>query len=458
MSGTTAGHKGLEAYKNKEWEKAVSFLDKALQNSQSPIWLLARAHSNIQLKRYDAALHDAELAYHTAAERGSGISRKKMIEAQYRRAVIYFRLGRYADADCCCKWSMLLAEGRPALEKDGVEKNVDANGNYKVTYEEGLADIANQPGAKDGKGVAMGKVEKTGFEADWNRAYALRSQVLASLRSAPEGSAARKVSVSKIPVKPTEKKAPEPESDSKDESETEQMPEESDEVLKLKVDFYQSSQDVTVSLFVKDVKKENLDVVIDKDQVRLGPLPRHLAPHIKPGDRQSTSTLLLEENIIPEQSTWTVTPRKIELRLRKATPGLKWAKWGEEKIGTVGLKASVSEASKAAPAPETKAKPVQESMKRLSVDAPAPAYPTSSKSGPKNWDKIEGAEEDESKEDVNYFFKKLYKDATPEQQRAMMKSFTESNGTALSTDWNDVSKRKVETVPPEGVIPKKWES
>jgi suppressor of G2 allele of SKP1 len=168
--------------------------------------------------------------------------------------------------------------------------------------------------------------------------------------------------------------------------------------------------------------------------------------------------LLLAENIIPEQSTWTVTPRKIELRLRKATPGVKWATWGEEKIGTVGLKASVSETPKAAPAPETKTTSVQEPNRDLSVDAPAPAYPTSSKSGPKNWDKIEGAEDDENTEDVNYFFKKLYSGATPEQQRAMMKSFTESNGTALSTDWNDVSKRKVETVPPEGVVAKKWES
>ena len=32
----------------------------------------------------------------------------------------------------------------------------------------------------------------------------------------------------------------------------------------------------------------------------------------------------------------------------------------------------------------------------------------------------------------------------------MMKSYQESNGTALSTDWNDVKKGKVETRPPDG--------
>lgn len=86
----------------------------------------------------------------------------------------------------------------------------------------------------------------------------------------------------------------------------------------------------------------------------------------------------------------------------------------------------------------------------------APAYPSSSRTGPKNWDTIgEDIDSDEEK-DVNVFFKKLFKGATPEQQRAMMKSFTESNGTSLSTDWNDVKDRTVETVPPEGVEAKKW--
>jgi hypothetical protein len=84
------------------------------------------------------------------------------------------------------------------------------------------------------------------------------------------------------------------------------------------------------------------------------------------------------------------------------------------------------------------------------------AYPTSSKTGKKNWDNIGKDIDSDEEKDVNVFFKKLFKGATPEQQRAMMKSFTESNGTSLSTDWDDVKDRKVETVPPEGVEAKKW--
>ena len=100
-------------------------------------------------------------------------------------------------------------------------------------------------------------------------------------------------------------------------------------------------------------------------------------------------------------------------------------------------------------------------------------YPTSSKSGPKNWDKITedlgkstgkegkdagglGDDDLEGGDEANAFFKKLFKGSSPEVQRAMMKSYTESNGTALSTNWDEVSKGKVETVPPDGMEAKQW--
>lgn len=124
------------------------------------------------------------------------------------------------------------------------------------------------------------------------------------------------------------------------------------------------------------------------------------------------------------------------------------------------------------------------------------AYPSSSRKQ-HNWDDIvkQSAEEDEqlSKEfskdpnaggdaALNQLFQKLYADATDDQRRAMIKSYQESNGTALSTDWNDVGKasvpcsctpapvcrvhhafvlprrsqRKVETHPPDSMVAKKF--
>ena len=51
-------------------------------------------------------------------------------------------------------------------------------------------------------------------------------------------------------------------------------------------------------------------------------------------------------------------------------------------------------------------------------------------------------------------FQDFYKGADPDTQKAMMKSYQESNGTALSTNWAEVSKGKVETTPPDGMEPK----
>lgn len=286
---TTYGHKGVEAVQNKDYAAAIPLLDKALESSNSPAWLLARSQAHKHLKNYDAALRDAELAYHTAAERGSGNSRKQMIEAQYRRSVIYHTLRRYADADCCAKWSMLLAEGRPAREDDGVEKNVDEDGNYSVTYEDGVGDTKGQPGqgADDKMGMLSGimggssssTTAKTGFEADWKRAYIWRSQVLGVLKTVPEDHPGRKISVTKIPPKPqkTVAKKPDPKPVPAPSDNASKQPIETpapapgsvpDEQLKLRVDFYQNNQNVTVSLFVKDAKKEDLQVAFSKHQVR----------------------------------------------------------------------------------------------------------------------------------------------------------------------------------------------
>lgn len=80
----------------------------------------------------------------------------------------------------------------------------------------------------------------------------------------------------------------------------------------------------------------------------------------------------------------------------------------------------------------------------------------------KNWDQLanemdsDGEEETQNQADPMEFFKQLYKDADPDTQRAMMKSYIESNGTALSTNWEDVGRRTFETNAPNGMETKKW--
>jgi len=57
---------------------------------------------------------------------------------------------------------------------------------------------------------------------------------------------------------------------------------------------------------------------------------------------------------------------------------------------------------------------------------------------------------------VNGFFQKIFADADEDTKRAMMKSYSESGGTTLSTNWDEVSKAPVEVKPPQGSEWKKW--
>jgi suppressor of G2 allele of SKP1 len=76
-----------------------------------------------------------------------------------------------------------------------------------------------------------------------------------------------------------------------------------------------------------------------------------------------------------------------------------------------------------------------------SADKP-PTYPSSAKK-PVNWGTVEkqAAAEDEKPEGeqaLNVLFQQIFRDGSDETRRAMMKSFTESGGTCLSTNWSEV--------------------
>lgn len=156
-------------------------------------------------------------------------------------------------------------------------------------------------------------------------------------------------------------------------------------------------------------------------------------------------------SIDPSASKVSVLSTKIEITMRKQTPGQKW-----KSLESTATNVQLTD------------RPTTTAPEPTSAAANAPSYPTSSRQGAKNWDKVaselstsqksgsrkkDGGTDDadsdieDGGDNVDAFFKKLYSGADPDTQRAMMKSYVESQGTSLSTNWGEVSKGKVEPKP-----------
>lgn len=515
MSATTLYDQGLKAVERKDFAAAVPLLSRAIEASgaahPNPAWLLTRAKAEMGTHAYQDALDDAERAYHSALARQSAQSARWLVQAQYRRAVALAALKRYADADACCVWSQQLAEGKKFKtgENDGkddaddVRHNVDAEGRYRATQADLPGTLSNSPGHNTGGGASGGAGNtlegvlgqanaNDSTKADWTQAYMWRGVVLRELQKLPMGDAGRTITVSRVPALPKKRsaaKAPTPVVKEANKPAapapvaTNVTPAAASSTTtaaastaaaaspaKLRVDMYQTPTTVNLTLYAKGVDAQALQVkATSASSVQLSSLPAAVA-----GPSQ-TVTLALAGAIAADEPVETrVTPYKIELKVTKATPGEKWGHWGEqasgegkgevkrdtkENVAPANVASTASTAQRVVPVPvaPAEATKVAPASTATTTATAGPAYPTSSKTGPKDWDKLGvDDDDDEANANVDDFFKKLYAGSTPEQQRAMMKSFTESNGTSLSTDWSTVGQGPVAVVPPDGVEAKKW--
>ena len=99
----------------------------------------------------------------------------------------------------------------------------------------------------------------------------------------------------------------------------------------------------------------------------------------------------------------------------------------------------------------------------------APSATTTQPPKRKNWEGItsnilKSEKEKTTEEDpnvggdstLNSFFQKIFGDADDDTKRAMMKSYSESGGTTLSTNWEEVKKETVTVKPPAGAEWKQW--
>ncbi|CAN0841192.1 Protein SGT1 homolog B [Linum grandiflorum] len=195
--------------------------------------------------------------------------------------------------------------------------------------------------------------------------------------------------------------------------------------------YYQKPEEVVVTIFAKKIPAENVTVDFG-DQI--------LSVTIDlPGEESYQFQPRLFAKVVPANCRYQVLSTKIEIHLAKVE-AIHWTSL-EYKTDAI-----------VAPLPNVPATVSQR-----------PAYP-SSKSRGKDWDKLEALVKKEEKDEkldgdaaLNKFFREIYQNADEDMRRAMSKSFVESSGTVLSTDWKDVGSKKIEGSAPDGMEMRKWE-
>ncbi|KAG6555816.1 hypothetical protein Mapa_002456 [Marchantia paleacea] len=194
-------------------------------------------------------------------------------------------------------------------------------------------------------------------------------------------------------------------------------------------EFYQTSNAVVVTVFAKNIQLEQLSVDFGEQVLSL-------VIKVPDGEPYVLQKRLFGK-IKPTECKFSRLSTKVEVRLVKAEP-VQWKKLEYD--------------PKLAELPAPKATP--ESSRR---------YPSSTKKT-KDWDKLEAEVKKQEKDEklegdaaLNKLFQDIYKDADEDTRRAMNKSFVESNGTVLSTNWKEVSSKQVEKSPPKGMEVKSWD-
>ena len=416
--------RGAAAISAKDFNSALKHYTEALsQNPGAVDYYIKRstAYTRISPPDHEAAFKDAEIAVSLATKRGK---RELIAQAQLRRTIALFGLERYADADQCLQWVRKLDEKEKTLP---------------------IWDMK-----------IKGKLEELGEDDDRTKVSIQENpdvDVPVATTSSPEAQPAE-------PATRTSKSSNGNNGDARPATSAEQPPGVQTPTNKIRHDWMQTNNNVVVTLYCKGIPKEKAKVAIAENSLDVSfPLPT--------GSDYQFSLDPLFSKVDRMKSYYKIMTTKAEFTLVKATPGQKWASIESDRP----LEADH----------QNDEDPSQASVKRAlladKAHSTGPAYPTSSKSGPKDWDKVasdlskrpkkdakEGEEdamedpglEEEEGDPTNNFFKSLYANADEDTKRAMMKSYQESNGTALSTNWSEVGKGPVETSPPDGMEAKKW--
>jgi len=196
---------------------------------------------------------------------------------------------------------------------------------------------------------------------------------------------------------------------------------------KVKIDWCQSDKLITLTLFIKGMKTEDVDIKCESKKI--------ICNMTLPDGEKWDKEWFLWGTIKNKKMRMSVNKVKVEV----VVPKKKRADW--ESL-------------------QDKEHETEEESVQRRGNVFTEAIHQKDKRTVQYWndlDKEMFKEEDEEKvpgqDALDKLFKQIYRDATPEKRRAMMKSYQTSGGTVLSTDWGEVSKTDYEKniSPPDGM-------